>query len=156
MRTLHQQMFSLLELSQLKSQKPDITTFAQVVIDSKTQAHKKVTAQDQDGQMPSLDFDIADKVAQQLASVHSIAQKSNATVFEEDGGYILHKASTKRTPLRLEGKLYYLDLWVQAPEDIAKASPFVGRPKRHGLHGPSVVFRKTARTFLGSAVGGWL
>ena len=85
---------------------------------------QRVSARDASGQLLTLEFDIVDKVTKPLASVHSIAKKGNAVVFEDDGGYVLHKASGKKTPLRLEGKLYYLDLWVQVPEELAKASPF--------------------------------
>ena len=48
----------------------------------------------------------------------------NRVVFEENGGYIMHVESQRCTPLRLDGKLYYMDLWIQVPEELVRSSPF--------------------------------
>ena len=85
---------------------------------------QRVQAQDEQGQLLPLEFDIAEKVTKPLASVHTIAKTGNRVVFEDDGGYVEHKATGAKTPLRLDGKLYYLDLSVQIPEQLARSSPF--------------------------------
>ena len=83
---------------------------------------------DETGQSIQLQFDIAN-ITKPLASVYTIAKKGNRCVFEEDGGYIENKATGKQTPLRLEGKLYYLDLWLKVPKRLVETSPFV-RPQK--------------------------
>ena len=54
---------------------------------------QRVQSQDLTGQCLMLEFDIADKVANPLASVYKITQKGNSVTFEKDGGYVLHKAT---------------------------------------------------------------
>ena len=59
-----------------------------------------------------------------LASVAGIAKKNHRVVFDEGMSYIENKSSGRWTPLRQEGNLFFLDLWVRVPEKLT-TSPFV-------------------------------
>ena len=87
-----------------------------------------VTAKDANGLSLQLEFDVA-KLTKPLASVYSITRKGNKVVFGENGGYILNVHTNQQTPLRLDGKLYYLDLWIEVPETLVRSSPFI---RQHG------------------------
>ena len=87
-----------------------------------------VKAQDVNGTGVHLEFDVV-KVTKPLASVYSITRTGSDVVFKKDGGYILNVDTNKRTPLRLDGKLYYLDLWIEVPEAMVRSSPFI---RQHG------------------------
>ena len=90
---------------------------------------QEVKAKDCNGVDVKLDFDTA-KITKPLASVYSITRTGNRAVVEEHGGYILNLTTNKMSPLKLEGKLYYLDLWVEAPETLARSSPFTRQHSR--------------------------
>ena len=49
--------------------------------------------------------------------------KGNKVVFDQDKSYIDNNRTGKRTMLRMENQLYYLDVWVQVPKHIAN-NPF--------------------------------
>ena len=51
-------------------------------------------------------------------------ENNHRVVFDEGHSYIENKTSGKLTPLRQEGNLFFLDLWVQVPERLT-TSPFV-------------------------------
>ena len=75
------------------------------------------------GQSLTVGFDVA-KITRPLASVSEIVKKSCRVVFDSDGSYIQNKKTGKTIPVRQDGNLYYLDLWVQVPDELS-ASPFV-------------------------------
>ena len=52
-----------------------------------------------------------------------ITEQGNKVVFEKGGGYIQCGKSGSKIQLRSEGKLYFLDLWVEVPKSIS-GSPF--------------------------------
>ena len=64
------------------------------------------------------------KITRPLASVSEIVRKNYRVLFDKDGSFIENKKSGKTIDIRQEGSLYFLDLWVQVPEELA-SSPFV-------------------------------
>ena len=70
------------------------------------------------------DFDIA-KITRPLLSVSQMTKNGHQVVFGKDYNYIQLYGSRTRMPLRSEGKLYMLDMWVKVPIDVARSSPFV-------------------------------
>ena len=84
---------------------------------------QSVRGQDDKGEIIDLAFDVAD-ISRPLASVGGMVTKCNKVVFDHDNSYIENKRSGKRTYLRMENQLYYLDIWVQVPKSIA-SNPFV-------------------------------
>ena len=75
------------------------------------------------GHLLNIGFDVA-KITRPLASVAEIVRKNYRVVFDTDGSFIEDKKTGKWIDVRQEGSLYYLDLWVQVPEELA-TSPFV-------------------------------
>ena len=75
------------------------------------------------GQNLSIGFDVA-KVTRPLVSVSEMVRKNYKVVLDNEGSYIQNKKTGKHINVRQEGSLYYLDLWVQVPEEISN-SPFV-------------------------------
>lgn len=71
----------------------------------------------------STSFDVA-KITRPLMSVHQMVRNGHQVVFGEKHSYLQLKGGT-RVPLRHEGRLYMLDMWVKVPIEIAKSSPFV-------------------------------
>ena len=69
-------------------------------------------------------FDIA-KITRPLLSVNQISQNGHQVIFGKSESYIKLQGSNKRVPLRAEGRLYMLDMWVKIPASIAEKSPFV-------------------------------
>ena len=65
------------------------------------------------------------KITKPLASVYATAQKGNEATFHDTGDCINNKATGKLTQLRLDGKLDYLDLWIEVPERLVQTSPCV-------------------------------
>ena len=53
-----------------------------------------------------------------------IVRKRYRVVFDDEGSYIQNKKTGKCIDVRQEGSLYFLDLWVQVPEELSN-SPFV-------------------------------
>ena len=69
-------------------------------------------------------FDIVN-ITRPLLSVNQMVANGHNVVFGRDRSYIQVAGSNRRIPLRPEGKLYMLDLWVRIPADVAQASPFI-------------------------------
>ena len=85
---------------------------------------QRVIGKSDSGGEISFDFDVA-KIARPLASAAEIIDKENIIVMDdENNNYIQNKQSGSWIPLRKEGNLYFIDLWVQVPEPLTK-SPFV-------------------------------
>ena len=84
---------------------------------------QKVSGQDEKGQNVGFTFDVADNLSRPLASVYEITEQGNKVVFEKGGGYIQCGKTGSKIQLRSEGKLYFLDLWVEVPKSIS-GSPF--------------------------------
>ena len=66
-----------------------------------------------------IDFEVA-KVSRPLASAGEMVRKNKRVVLEDLDSYAEHKRTSYRTPLRFDGNLFYLDLWVRVPEAIAE------------------------------------
>jgi hypothetical protein len=84
---------------------------------------QKIKAQSEHGSPMNIDFDIA-KITRPLMSVSEMVKKHYRVVFDDDGSYIENKRTGEWVDVRQEGSLYYLDLWVEVPEELA-SSPFV-------------------------------
>ena len=69
-------------------------------------------------------FDIVN-ITRPLLSVNQMVANGHNVVLGRDRNYIQVAGSNRRIPLRPEGKLYMLDLWVRIPADVAQASPFI-------------------------------
>ena len=74
-----------------------------------------------------VDFEVAN-ITRPLGSVSKLVKKKNIIVFDEGEGnsYIQNKTSGEKVSLREENGLYYLDVWVQVPEDMVM-NPSVAR-----------------------------
>ena len=72
----------------------------------------------------SIDFDVGQQLTRPLLSVYEMLTKKNRVVYDEEDSYILHKPTGKKIPLRLDNKLFYLDMCVQVPRSLA-SHPFV-------------------------------
>lgn len=88
-----------------------------------------VRGQDVNGVGLSLEVD-AVNVTKALAPLYSIAKTGDRLVFEDTGGYIYNIQSNKTTQLRLDSKLYYLDLRVEVAESSVRSSPFTRKQGR--------------------------
>ena len=88
--------------------------------------NQMVRAQNNKGDQVELQFNVAN-ISRPLASVHEICERGHSVVLKKDSGYIQSDATGRKTELRVEGKLYFLDLWVQIPKKLAEASPFARR-----------------------------
>ena len=77
----------------------------------------------EDGTEFSTSFDVA-KITRPLLSVHQMVQNGHAVVIGKDRSHLQLRGGA-RIPLRHEGRLYMLDMWVKVPIEIAKSSPFV-------------------------------
>ena len=69
-------------------------------------------------------FDIA-KISRPLLSVNQTVFNGHQVIVGKDESYILLTGSRRRIVLRVEGKLYMLDMWVKVPLDLARSSRFV-------------------------------
>ena len=82
----------------------------------------------EDGQPRSMLFQIAD-VKKPLGSVSRICAMGHRVVMDDEGSFIEHKATGKRTWLRQEGGVYMLDTWVMKPDEaVAVMGAGFGRP----------------------------
>ena len=81
-----------------------------------------MNGKDEDGNRVQLKFGVASKLTRPLASVWEIVEGDNEVVFKKGHGSIRNYQG-KKTPLRCEGKLWFLDVWVEVPKAIA-TSPF--------------------------------
>ena len=77
-----------------------------------------------------MSFEVA-QVSRPLASAGEIVRRKNRVVLDEDESYIQNKKTNYKTPLRFQGNLFYLDLWVRLPEqfadDLVKRTSFARR-----------------------------
>ena len=67
-----------------------------------------------DGQKKKVFCQVA-KVNKMLASIAGICDNSNHVLFRDDGGDIIHLATSKKTPFRRVGNVYVLDAWIINP-----------------------------------------
>ena len=86
----------------------------------------------EDGHAMKIDFDIA-KVTRPLLSVFKMPADGHRVELTEKGGKTKGKGSSKKTPLRREGRLFTLDMWCKVPAKLARESPLSGRPQRHNV-----------------------
>ena len=73
-------------------------------------------------------FEVAN-ISRPLASVSKICKKSYQAVFDDEGSYLLHKASKQNIKLREENFMYYLDIWVEVPNDFVVNPSVAGQVK---------------------------
>ena len=86
---------------------------------------KQTVKAESDGGVPmNIDFDVGDKLTRPLLSVFEMITKKNRVVYDEDESYILHKPTNREIPLKLDNKLFYLDVWVKVPRALSR-HPFV-------------------------------
>ena len=72
----------------------------------------------------NIDFEICD-ISRPLGSVSKAAKAGNRFVIDhEEGSYMYNKPTKKKIPLREEGGLYFLDLWILVPDDMEPPQPF--------------------------------
>ena len=72
----------------------------------------------------TVEFDVAD-VSRPLGSVSKLVKKRHRVVFDDPISFIQNKVTGKKIDLREQGGLYFLDLWVQVPEDLVIPDRFV-------------------------------
>ena len=72
----------------------------------------------------SINFDVA-KISRPLGSVSKLLKKNHRAMFDEGNSYIQNKSSGKKTKLREEGGLFFLDLLVEVPYDMPINPRFV-------------------------------
>lgn len=77
----------------------------------------------QEGSEMTTTFDVA-KITRPLLSVHQIAQNGHQVCFGKNEAHI-RLSNGRRIPLRAEGRLYMLDMWIKLPQSLAEKSPFV-------------------------------
>ena len=65
-----------------------------------------------------MDVEVA-KVTRPLASAGEIVRKNNRVVLDLPESYIQNKKTGYKTPLRIDGNLFYLDVWIKVPEPLA-------------------------------------
>ena len=68
-------------------------------------------------------FNVAD-IARPLLSVFEINSKGFFCVFGEDYAYLEKTSNGNRIPLRLENKLYFLDMWLEVPKSMTENDHF--------------------------------
>ena len=66
-------------------------------------------------------FAVADKLSRPLASGYEITQAGNELSMWKGGGHIKCSKTGAKTALRQEGKLWFLDLWVQVPKSLTES-----------------------------------
>ena len=89
----------------------------------KTLGECAINAVLEDGTEVSTSFDVAN-ITRPLLSVHQMVQNGYSVVIGKDRSHLQLRGGA-RIPLRHEGRLYMLDMWVNVPIEIAKSSPFV-------------------------------
>ena len=72
-------------------------------------------------------FNVAE-LARPLLSVHEINSKGFISVFAQDYAYLENVNSGTRIPLRIENKLYFLDMWLQVPKSLTNNEHFARQP----------------------------
>ena len=89
--------------------------------DGKPIAHhgsQKANGVTDDGQSVTIDFDIAD-VTRPLGSVSKLVKKCYQVIFDDERSYIRNKKTGAEIELREQQGLYFLDMWVEIPHDMA-------------------------------------
>lgn len=76
---------------------------------------KRVKFATHDGQVSAMTFQVAD-INKPLASVSKICKKGHRVIFDDDGSFIEHKVSGKKTYLKEKNGVYVLDAWIM-PKD---------------------------------------
>ena len=69
----------------------------------------------QEGQVRQMVFQVA-KTKKALASVSKIVANGNRVIFDDEGSYIMNKATGELTALRLENGVYLLDVCIAPPK----------------------------------------
>ena len=64
-------------------------------------------------------------VSRPLGSVSKLVKKRHRVIFDDPISFIQNKVTGKKINLREQGGLYFLDLWVQVPEDLVIPDRFV-------------------------------
>ena len=72
----------------------------------------------------SIEFDVA-KISRPLGSVSKLLRRNHRAMFDEGNSYIQNKSTGKKTWLRDEGGLFFLDLIVEVPWDMPVNPRFV-------------------------------
>ena len=77
-----------------------------------------------------MDFDICN-VSRPLMSASKVTKKQNRVVLDDEPGcsYIEHKPTGEKIPLRNEGSLWFLDIWVEMDEKDVPAQHFTRQVK---------------------------
>jgi hypothetical protein len=81
-----------------------------------------------DGKKIKMNWQLTD-VTKPLASVGRLTERGHRVVFDDSepgGGFILHKASGVRTPVRKTRGVYEFDVWVKVPETTSKSQQSSG------------------------------
>ena len=78
----------------------------------------KVRAENIQKKPLEMSFEVA-KVSRPLASAGEMVRKNNRVVLDEHDSYIQNKKTGYKTPLRVVGNLFYLDIWVNVPQALA-------------------------------------
>ena len=81
---------------------------------------QKVSGQDGNCNPITIKFNVASKLTRPLLSVWEMTEQGNEVGFAQGKGWITTKAGST-TELRAEGKLWFLDMWVQVPRKIANS-----------------------------------
>ena len=68
-----------------------------------------------EGQVRQMTFQVA-KTHKALGSVSKICSNGNTVVFDDEGSYILNKATGEQTALRQENGVYLLDVSIAPPK----------------------------------------
>ena len=94
------------------------------------EGQKRLALMTEGGQQRGMTFQVCE-VNRPLGSVSRICGQGHTVVFDDDGSYIMNKASGQTTWLRQEGGVYMLDAWVM-PRRCSQAgspseTPFQGR-----------------------------
>ena len=71
----------------------------------------------------NIKFSVAD-IARPLLSVYEINSKGFLCVFGQDYAYLESTQDGSRIPLRCEGRLYFLDMWLQVPKSMTENDHF--------------------------------
>lgn len=87
----------------------------------KNLGNQSIKAICEEGHKMSTTFAVADKLSRPLASGYEITEAGNELSMWKGGGHIKCKKSGATTALRQEGKLWFLDLWVQVPSSISSS-----------------------------------
>ena len=74
----------------------------------------------------NLKFNVAE-IARPLLSVFEINSKGFVCVFGQDYAYLESTKDGSQIPLRLDNKLYMLDMWLQVPKSMTDNGHFGGR-----------------------------